>query len=108
MSSSADSRRAPTRRQTLAEDPAHNGAGAGKDSLHSLAGSTHDVADRRHGAPGVALALHWRRFLRMKDDLTTFVIVGVVAIAGVRVMRVRVVLMRVVLLGRCRSGHGER
>ena len=41
-----------------------------KDSLHGLAGSTHDVADRRHRAPGVALARHWRRFLRVNDDLT--------------------------------------
>ena len=74
----------------------------GRDPLHGLAGSPHYVADRRHGTPGVALALHWRRFLRVNDDLTTLVMVGVVAIAGVRV-----VFMRGVLLRRRRSGDGD-
>src|SRR5208283_1385152 len=101
MRSSAGSRRARGAAKHSAQDPAHYGAGAGKDSLHGLAGSTHDVADRRHGAPLVALGLHLHR---MNDDLTTLVIVGVVAIADVCVMRVRVVFMPIVLLRRRRSG----
>ena len=87
-----------------ARETAHNRARAGKESRNGLAGSTHDGADRRHGPPGVARALHDHRFLRMNDDITT--LVGVVVI--VRVMRVRVVFMRIVLLRRCWSGDGER
>jgi hypothetical protein len=64
------SRRAPPCRQTLRQDPARNGAGAGKDPLHGLAGSHHNVADRRHGPPDVALGLHYHRLLRMNDDMT--------------------------------------
>jgi hypothetical protein len=89
-----------------AQDPPDNRARAGKDSLHGLAGSHHDVADRRRGPPRVARGLRWRRYLRMNDNLTTLFIV--MAIAGMGVMPRRVVSVRLLLLRRCWSGHGER
>ena len=106
------SRRGPEERRRAAKhsahETAHNRARAGEKSRNRLAGSTHEGADRRHGSPGgVDRALHDNRFLCMNDDLTTLVMVGVVAIAG-RVMIISLIRSHSTLRMRSRISLDHR